>query len=45
VLHKLVVSSIEESIDMDTFNEQKEQEQEDIERLKEIQTKFEEDGE
>jgi hypothetical protein len=45
VLHKLVVSSIEENIDMDLFNEQKEQEQEDIERLKEIQKRFKEDEE
>jgi hypothetical protein len=45
VLHKLVVSSIEENIDMDMFYEQKEQEKKDIERLKEIRTNFEEDDE
>lgn len=43
VLHKLVVSSIEGNIDMDSFNEQVEQEREDIEKLKALQEKFKED--
>ena len=42
VLHKLVVSSIEDRIDMDLFNEQIEKEQEHIEKLKELQEKFKE---
>ncbi len=37
VLHNLVVSSIESNIDIDKFNDQKEQEREDIETLKKLQ--------
>lgn len=36
VLHQLVVSSIENNIDMDLFNEQKRKEQEDIEKIKKV---------
>lgn len=44
VLHKLVVSSIEDNTDMDLFNEQKITEQEDIETLKGFQKTFEDEG-
>lgn len=44
ILHKLVVSSIEDNINMGLFNDRKRQEQEDIEKLKEIQKTFEEDN-
>lgn len=46
VLHKLVVASIEGRIDMEQFEEQKQKEQDDIERLKVLREKFKEtDGE
>lgn len=45
VLHKFVVSSIEANIDMDLFNEQKEQEREDVETLEGLKKTFEESDE
>jgi hypothetical protein len=45
VLHKLVTSAIEDKIDMDLFNEQKQTEQEHIKKLKEMQEKFKEEDE
>jgi hypothetical protein len=45
VLHKLVTSSIESRIDMDLFNGQKRREEEDVEKLKELQTTFNGDDE